>query len=299
MDNREEVRDFLVSRRARVTPQQVGLPGGSKRRVPGLRRSEVALLSGVSVEYYSRVERGSLTGVSASVLEAVSGALRLDTAERAHLRDLAAAANESPLRAARRPRGPVSVRPGVQLALDAVTTGPAFVRNGRMDVLAENSLFRALYSDVYSRPERPVNLARYAFLQREQSERFYPDWSMSADINVAILRTEAGRDPHDRGLQDLIGELSTRSDEFRVRWGAHEVRHHATGDKHFHHPVVGDLHLVYEALELMADPGLNFLIYSAQPGSGSEDSLKLLASWSAEHRQQPEVTPRPAPVTDA
>lgn len=291
MNNREEVRNFLVSRRAQVTPEQVGLPGGTNRRVPGLRRNEVALLAGVSVEYYSRVERGNLTGVSNSVLESITDALQLDVAERAHLMDLATAANESPIRTDRRSRGPKTLRPGVQLAVDAVTTGPAFVRNGRMDVLAENAMFRALYSDMYQRPERPVNLARYAFLHREQSEKFYPNWSMSADINVAILRTEAGRNPHDKGLQDLVGELSTRSDEFRVRWGAHNVRHHANGDKHFHHPVVGDLHLVYEAMELMADPGLNFLIYSAQPGSGSDDALKLLASWSAAHQHHPGTTP--------
>lgn len=246
------------------------------------------MLAGVSVEYYSRLERGNLSGVSEAVLDAVSAALRLDDAERAHLTDLARAANESPVRARRR-AAPTGVRPGMQLALDSVTQGPAFVRNGRMDVLAENALFRALYADLYALPERPVNLARFVFLQRDLAEAFYPSWSTSADINVAILRTEAGRNPHDRALQDLVGELSTRSEEFRVRWGAHNVRHHASGEKVFRHPVVGELRMIYEAMEPMGQAGLNFLIYSAEPGSPTEERLRLLASWAAtaEHAATP------------
>lgn len=242
------------------------------------------MLAGVSVEYYSRLERGNLSGVSEAVLDAISTALRLDEAERSHLEDLARAANESPVRTRRR-AAPAGVRPGMQLALDSITAGPAFVRNGRMDVLAENALFRALYADLYALPERPVNLARFVFLHPELAEPFYPSWSTSADINVAILRTEAGRNPHDRELQDLVGELSTRSEEFRVRWGAHNVRHHTSGEKVFHHPVVGELRMIYEAMEPMGQPGLNFLIYSAEPGSPTEESLRLLASWaaSAEH----------------
>ncbi|SMH38241.1 Helix-turn-helix domain-containing protein [Rathayibacter oskolensis] len=279
MDNRNEVREFLTSRRARVQPEQVQLPGGPNRRVAGLRRSEVAMLAGVSVEYYSRLERGDLGGVSDTVLAAISSALLLDDAERAHLVDLSRAANESPLRTRR--AAPKKLRSSMQLVLDAVTAAPAFVRNGRMDVLAENALFRALYTDMYGSPERPVNLARYVFLHRERAEEFYPDWSQAADITVAILRTEAGRNPHDRQLQDLVGELSTRSDEFRTRWGAHNVRHHVAGQKHFRHPVVGDLHLVYEAMEPMDSPGLNFLIYSAEAGSATAERLRLLASWAA------------------
>lgn len=279
MDNRNEVREFLTSRRAHVRPEQVQLPGGPNRRVPGLRRSEVAMLAGVSVEYYSRLERGTLSGVSDTVLAAVSSALLLDDAERAHLTALSRAANESPLRTRR--TTPRKLRPSMQLVLDTVTAGPAFVRNGRMDVLAENALFRALYCDLYGMPERPVNLARYVFLHRERAEDFYPDWSQAADITVAILRTEAGRDPHDRELQDLVGELSTRSDEFRIRWGAHNVRHHVAGQKHFRHPVVGDLHLVYESMEPMDAPGLNLLIYSAEEGSATAERLRLLASWAA------------------
>jgi len=282
MDTRSEARDFLTTRRARVTPDRVGLPGGPGRRVPGLRRSEVAMLAGVSVEYYSRLERGDLGGVSDTVLDAVGGALLLDDAERAHLADLARAANESPVRARSRSRArPAGVSRSMQLALDSVVSGPAFVRNGRMDVLGENALFRALYSDLYALPERPVNLARFVFLHRELSEAFYPSWSVAADINVGIIRTEAGRDPHDEALHELVGELSTRSDEFRRRWGAHDVRHHVSGGKEFRHPVVGDLELVYEAMEPMGQPGLNFLIYSAEPGSPTEERLRLLASWGA------------------
>lgn len=284
MDNRDEVREFLTTRRDRLTPEQVELPGGTNRRVPGLRRTEVAMLAGVSVEYYSRLERGNLSGVSEAVLDAIGTALRLDDAERSHLMDLARAANESPIRARRR-SAPAGVRPGMQLALDSITAGPAFVRNGRMDVLAENALFRALYADLYALPERPVNLARFVFLHRDLAEAFYPSWSTSADINVAILRTEAGRNPHDRAMQDLVGELSTRSEEFRARWGAHNVRHHTSGEKVFRHPVVGELRMIYEAMEPMDQPGLNFLIYSAEPGSPSEESLKLLASWAATSEQ--------------
>jgi len=279
VDNRAEVREFLMSRRSRLAPEQVNLPGGTNRRVPGLRRSEVAMLAGVSVEYYSRLERGTLAGASDTVLDAIATALLLDDAERAHLIDLSRTANESPIRAVTRPTP--QLRPGMQLALDAVTAGPAFLRNGRMDVLAENALFRALYSGLYALPERPVNLARFVFLHRELAEQFYPNWSMSADINVAILRTEAGRNPHDKALHDLIGELSTRSPEFRTRWGAHNVRHHASGEKVFRHPVVGELRMIYQAMEPMDQPGLNFLIYTAEAGTPTVDSLKLLASWAA------------------
>ncbi|WP_230673158.1 helix-turn-helix domain-containing protein [Rathayibacter sp. Leaf248] len=306
MPHDPEVKDFLVSRRARLSPDRVGLPSGGVRRVPGLRRSEVAQLAGVSIEYYSRLERGDLRGASESVLEALAAALRLDDAERAHLFDLARASGGTPVR--RRPRRAVGVRPSLRLAVESITTAPAFVRNGRLDVLAENELFRALYADEYGareHPERPVNLARYTFLRRDLSERFHPDWATAADISVGILRTEAGRTPDDAGLQALVGELSTRSDEFRRRWGAHDVRHHASGAKFFHHPVVGDLHLSYEAFEPMGDPGLNFLIYSAEPGSPSADTLTLLASWWATRQQDappagrdlaaPRLVPPPTP----
>ncbi|MFJ2893546.1 helix-turn-helix transcriptional regulator [Streptomyces sp. NPDC087218] len=283
MDNREEIREFLTSRRAKITPDQAGLPAGSRRRVPGLRRSEVAALADMSVEYYSKLERGNLAGVSPAILEALARALRLDDAERAHLVNLAQAADGSDaLTRPRHRRTKDQWKPhrSLQWTLDAVTAGPAFVRNGRMDVLAANPLARAFYSDLYATPGNQQNLARFTFLD-PAAHRFYPDWDSFADITVAIVRTEAGRNPHDKDLHDLVGELSTRSDAFRTRWGAHNVRHHGTGTKHFHHHAVGDLTLAFEGLEMAATPGLTLTIYTAEPGSPSDDGLRLLTSWAA------------------
>jgi transcriptional regulator with XRE-family HTH domain len=277
VDNRNEIREFLTSRRARITPQQAGLVAyGRNRRVPGLRREEVALLAGVSIDYYTQLERGKLNGVSTSVLDALAGALQLDEAERAHLFDLARTASTTP-RPRRRPAQ--QVRPGLRQIADAMTEAPAFVRNGRLDILYANRLAQALYSPVYADPARPVNLARFAFLDPRATE-FYPDWEDAAHTTVALLRTEAGRDPYNRDLSNLVGELSTRSEEFRTRWAAHNVRLHRTGVKSFHHPAVGDLSLNFEAMELPGDTGLTMTAYSAEPGSASADALKLLASWS-------------------
>ncbi|MEV5816078.1 helix-turn-helix transcriptional regulator [Streptomyces mutabilis] len=281
MDNRAEVREFLTSRRAKITPEQAGLPSGSRRRVPGLRRGEVAALADVSVEYYAKLERGNLAGVSPAVLEAVARALQLDDAERAHLLNLAHAADGSDaLTRPRRRTAQWKPHRSLQWVLDAVTAGPAFVRNGRMDLLAANALARAFYTDVYASAGNQANLARFQFLD-PASRRFYPDWEQAADVAVSILRTEAGRNPHDKGLHDLVGELSTRSDAFRTRWGAHNVRHHGTGTKRFHHHTVGDLTLAYEGLEMAAAPGLTLTVYTAEPGSASEEGLRLLASWAA------------------
>jgi transcriptional regulator with XRE-family HTH domain len=278
VDNRNEIRQFLTSRRAKITPGQAGLPVyGANRRVPGLRREEVALLAGVSVDYYTRLERGNLSGVSEAVLDALAQALQLDEAERGHLFDLARSANPT----ARPRRGAVKqgVRPSVQRIMDALDA-PADVRNGRGDILAANRLGYALYSEMYIDPVRPANVARFLFLSPRARE-FFPDWEGVANDLVASLRTVAGRNPHDRGLQDLVGELSTRSQEFRTRWAAHNVRQHQTGRKRLHHPVVGDLELTYEVLALPADPGLSLVVYGAEPGSASQDGLKLLASWAA------------------
>jgi transcriptional regulator with XRE-family HTH domain len=278
VDNRNEIRQFLTSRRARISPEQAGLPTyGGNRRVAGLRREEVALLAGVSVDYYTRLERGNLGGVSEGVLDALARALQLDEAERGHLFDLARAATTT-ARPRRRPT-PQRVRPGIQRILDAMDA-PADLRNGRRDILAANRLGYALYSELYLDPVRPANVARFVFLSPRARE-FFPDWEGAANDLVANLRTEAGRNPHDRGLQDLVGELSTRSQEFRSRWAAHHVRQHQTGRKRLHHPVVGNLELTYEVLALPADPGLSLVVYSAEPGSASQDGLKLLASWAA------------------
>ncbi len=297
MDNRSEVREFLVSRRANVTPEQVGLQAGTNRRVPGLRRAEVARLANVSVEYYSRLERGALTGASEPILDAIADALRLNDGERSHLHDLARAANASPARTRRRTSPATGVRASLQVALDAITAAPAFARNGRLDLLATNRLGRALYAPAFEDHHRPVNLARFTFLDRERSERFHPSWTLAADICVQILRTEPGRDPYDKGLTDLIGELSTLSLDFRTRWAKHDVRLHATGVKHFHHPVVGDLHLSYEEMELVADPGSRLLIYSAEPGSPTADALSMLASWAATQDDERAAPAATAPTT--
>ena len=284
VDNRSEIREFLASRRARITREQAGLPVfGGTRRVPGLRREEVAMLAGVSVDYYTRLERGNFKGVSETVLEALARGLQLDEAERAHLFDLARAAGPTTAR----PRGqpPQQVRPSVQRILDSMTGAPAFAQNGHLDVLAANRLGHALNSEMFADPIRPANLARFVF-SNPRSRDFFADWDRAANDTVAILRSEAGRDPYDRGLSDLVGELSTRSEEFRVRWAAHDVRIHRTGVKHVRHPVVGDLDLTFEMMELSADPGLSILTYSAEPGTTSEEALGLLGSWAATLEQE-------------
>lgn len=291
MNNRNEIRDFLASRRAKLTPEQAGLPNfGGVRRVPGLRREEVSLLAGVSVEYYTRVERGSLAGVSDSVLEAITRALKLNEAEREHLFNLARAAGP----AARKRRQPAQgIHPSVQRILDGMTGIPAFVQSGRLDIVAINDLGRALYSSAFEDPARPVNFARFAFLN-PRSKDLYPDWNLAADTSVAMLHTEAGRNPFDKGLTDLVGELSTRSEDFRKRWAQHDVRLHLHGIKSFRHPVVGVLEVHFDALELPAAPGLTMITYTAEPASPSEDGLRLLASWAATAREACEGRMAPA-----
>jgi transcriptional regulator with XRE-family HTH domain len=251
--------------------------------VSGLRREEVAMLAGVSVDYYIRMERGHARGVSDSVLENLARALRLDEAERAHLYDLVRAANTGP-RAPRRP-AKQQVRPAVQRLLDAMTMAPAYVRNGRLDVLAANRLGRAVFAPLFDSPAKPTNTARFMFLD-PAAPAFYYEWDRMASDTVALLRAEAGRNPTDRALSDLIGELSTRSETFRVRWADHNVRQHRAGVKHFHHPVVGDVTLAYESMELVADPGLILNGYSAEPGTAGQDALNLLASWAATADQE-------------
>jgi transcriptional regulator with XRE-family HTH domain len=278
MDTRSDVREFLSTRRARITPDQAGLPAvGGNRRVPGLRREEVALLAGVSVDYYTRLERGDLSGASDSVLDALARALQLDDAETAHLFDLARASNASP-RARTPRRSAEALRPSLQRLLDAITEAPAIIRNNYFDYVATNRLGRALYAPVFTEPT--PNSARFAFLDPAAAE-FYDDWDRVTKDLVATLRGEAGRNPYDKRLSDLVGELSTRSERFRGLWAAHNVRFHRTGVKKLHHPIVGDIELVYEAFDLPADPGLSLSTYTAVPGTPSEDALKMLASWAA------------------
>lgn len=283
MDNRAEVREFLTTRRAKLTPQQAGLPDIGTRRVPGLRRTEVAALAGVSIEYYTKIERGTLAGVSALVLDAIARVLQLDDAERTHLFDLARAADGTSAltRPRRRTAKSWAPRPSLQWALDTITGAPAIVRNGRMDLLACNLLGRAMHDSLYDRdPTGPPNFARYTFLD-DDSRRFYPDWDVAADTCVAILRTEAGRDPHDKALHDLVGELSTLSEPFRRRWSSHDVRLHGAGTKTFSHRAVGDLELAYESMDMISEPGLTLTLYAAEPHSATAQALTLLASWAA------------------
>jgi transcriptional regulator with XRE-family HTH domain len=280
IDVRNEIRDFLSSRRARLTPDQAGMPsfGGGTRRVPGLRRHEVAMLAGVSVDYYTRLERGTLKGVSEGVLDGLANALQLDEAERAHLADLAHLANAG-VKTTHRPV-PTSVRPAVQRLLDAITGAPAWVRNERLDIVAANTLGHALYAPVFAGAGRPVNTARFAFLDPAARD-FFPRWEQTARDAVAVLRTTAASNPCEPGLMTLVSELSAKSEEFRTWWAEHDVHVHRSGRKHLHHPIVGELELTFEALDLVADPGLTVFTYGADAGSESERSLSLLGTWAA------------------
>jgi transcriptional regulator with XRE-family HTH domain len=284
---KDDVREFLTTRRAKVTPERVGLPTfGDKRRVPGLRREEVALLAGVSVDYYVRLERGNLGGVSEQVLDALAMALQLDDAERAHLFDLARAST-GPVRGSR--RAAVSkVRPGVLRILEAIQT-PSYVRNARMDILAANELALALYAGVLDRDHLPLNLARFLFLD-QRAPTVFLDWDTVADDSVAALRAEAGRHPHDKSLTDLVGELATRSEEFRTRWARHNVKHHRIAAKRLHSALVGDIELTGEAMDLAGD-GLVVITYTAEPDSPAAQALRFLASWTARHADVPAERP--------
>lgn len=280
MDNRGEVQQFLKSRRERLTPEQAGvLLHGGQRRVKGLRREEVAMLAAMSTDYYTRMERGNLAGVSTAVLESLAVALQFDEAERTHLFNLANASNTHGT-AARTRRSPTRavVREGVQRILDSITT-PAYVRNHHGDLVATNSLARALFSDVLGAGESGFNMARYLFLDPRARE-FFLEWESVARTSVAGLRAEAGRNPFDQGLTDLVGQLSTRSEEFRTWWATYNVKAHVTSTKTLHHSVAGDIQLTGEAVDLPGDPGLAMIIYTVEPGSASEQALAFLASWS-------------------
>ena len=266
---RAEIREFLSTRRARITPEQAGLPtyGGDRRRVAGLRREEVAVLAGVSPQYYVRLERGDATGISDSIIDGVAHALQLDEAERAHLVDLLRTAG-TPRRAPtpHTQRHRQRVRPTIQRLVDSMHGTPAVVLNGRLEIVTANALGRALFSPVYADPEGTPSNARFVFLD-PHAKTFFRDWDTVANDTVAILRAEAGRDPHDRDLSDLVGQLSTRSDDFRLRWAAHNVRIHSTGVKLFHHPVVGDLDLPYESLPLAPGSSTALVGYTPEPDS--------------------------------
>lgn len=277
MDHKKDVSGFLRSRRDRISPEQAGIIGGGRRRVPGLRREELALLTGVSVEYYARMERGDLRGVSLEVLDALARALQLDDAETDHLAALAKASGPTAPRHLRNPPHEHTVKPALQHFLDAVTGAPMWVRDTRLDFVAANPLGRALYAPLLDDPANQGNTARFTFFS-PASRAFFPDWERNADHIVATLRTYAGQNPHDKKLTDLIGELVTRSDAFRNRWSKHDVRHHRAGLKHIRHPVVGDLELNYQAMEFPANPDWFMFAFTAAPGSPTEERLKMLAS---------------------
>ncbi|WP_406140979.1 helix-turn-helix transcriptional regulator [Streptomyces sp. NBC_01089] len=292
IDLRTEIREFLRSRRSRITPDQAGLPVyGGHRRVKGLRREEVALLAGVSVDYYVRMERGALAGTSEGVLDALASVLQLDDAERDHLFRLA---RRSGAPGSRRRREPVAtVRPALQQVLDAITDAPAWIRNGRHDVLAMNRLGRALYAPVLADPRRPANTARFVYLNPGAAKAFFVDYDQVTRNVAATLRMEVGRDPHDEELVALVGELSTGSELFRQQWASQDVRLHGYGSKRVNHPVVGRLDLDFESMELPTEPGLHVNVYTAPAEGPAADNLALLASWAAGEKAL--ATELPAP----
>ncbi|MEV4716122.1 helix-turn-helix transcriptional regulator [Micromonospora noduli] len=281
MDNRSEVRAFLTSRRAKVSPEQAGIPAYGSRRVAGLRRGEVAALAGVSVEYYTRLERGNLAGASDSVLDAIARALQLDDTETAHLHHLARAAGPQPARGrAQRDKAP-EIRPAIRRVLHSMTGVPAFLRNHRFDILAANPLGMALYAPMFAaNAALPASSMRFTFLD-PHAQAFYPEWAQVARSAVAALRIAAAQHPEDQQLMNLIGELSMRSEPFRAWWAAQDVYVHRHGSKRFRHPAIGELDLAFEVLELPGDAALTVLTYSAEPGTGSGDGLELLAAWAA------------------
>ena len=286
VDARTEIKDFLTTRRAKVTPQMAGLPVvGGNRRVPGLRREEVAMLAGVSVDYYTRLERGRAAGASEEVLDALASALLLDDAERQHLFDLARSVSSTGRARRRRPRaGRAALRPGVQWLLDSMTA-PALVADSLSTYVASNLMARALYSPMFLDPApqatgREVNMARFVFLD-PRSRDFFPNWDSGAEDLVAMLRLAAGAGPTDPRLTALVGELSTRSREFSRLWARHDVRYVCRGEKVIRHPVVGELHLAFEPMPLTTAPGMRMTVYAVEPGSPSQDALQLLASWAA------------------
>jgi PAS domain-containing protein len=276
-DRQSEIRDFLASRRARISPEQAGVPvfGGS-RRVPGLRREEVAHLAGVSVDYYTRIERGKIEGASPEVLEAIARALQLDDVERDHLRNLIRARQPRP---SRRRTASEKTLVRLQLVVDAITV-PAFVQNPRLDIVAANAIGKAVYSLPADGSGLPHNHLLFQFLDPRAGD-FYEEPDLVRHNGVALLRAAAGRDPHDEQLMGLVGRLSMQSEEFRTLWGAHDVLRYRGGAKRYNHPTVGRLEFGYESFEVSSEPGLTLMVYSVEPQSATAEALALLASWTA------------------
>lgn len=290
VNSSSDLRDFLVSRRARLTPADAGVePFGGARRVHGLRREEVAFLAGVSIDYYTRLERGRVQNVSDEVLDAVARALRLDEVERDHLSNLARARRPTRTRAGR--SMPTRVPAGLQAVVDSMSV-PAFVQNGRMDFLAANRLGWALYPFADTAGDRPFNASRFQFLDSRAPD-FYRDFDLAVRNNVAMLRAAAGRDPHEPGLVQLVGELSTQSDLFRSLWAEQDVVQYRRGTKRYHHPAVGDVEFGYETFEMPAYPGLVMLVYTVEPASRTAETVQLLASLAAQDPVRDGADPQP------
>ncbi|MFF8842622.1 helix-turn-helix transcriptional regulator [Streptomyces sp. NPDC015127] len=279
MDQRSELSEFLRSRRARLKPEDVGLPDfGRHRRVPGLRREELAQLAGVSVAYYTRLEQGNGQNVSTEVLDSIARALRLTDAEQAHLTHLAKPKAKKKRAAAGRPQ---KVRPQLQQLVDAMETVPALFLGRRLDILAWNRMARALLGDFAAMAPEERNMARLVFLD-PNARALYVDWECKATEVVSVLRLCAGCYPDDPQLSALVGELSVKSEDFRSLWAAHTVQEKGHGSKRLHHPLVGELTLAYETLRLPDDHDLSLITYHAEPGSRSEESLRLLSGWGVD-----------------
>lgn len=277
MNTNDDVREYLMSRRANVTPEQAGLPDfGGERRVPGLRREEVAMLAGVNLDYYTRLERGKIHGASESVLNAIAKALQLDDVERAHLFGLARAVPPTSV-TRRRPTSRGTVRPSVQRVLDHMTV-PAVVYNAHQDLVASNLLGRALFAPHFEAD--PPNSARFIFLD-SRAQDYYDDWPLACSLTAAMLRYEAGRDALNSDLTALIGELSTRSPQFRKNWAEQDVHEHRTGTKIYRHPAIGPLELHYDIFEMPGEPGLSIGTYTTEAGTAAADGLTILATWAA------------------
>ncbi|MEN3537695.1 helix-turn-helix transcriptional regulator [Microbispora sp. ZYX-F-249] len=274
-----ELADFLRRARSQVDPARAGLPSdGRVRRVPGLRREEVAFLAGVSTDYYARLEQGRRITPSPAVVEAVGRALGLDDAGRAHLHDLIGLTT-APVRP--RTRGVQRVRPGLYQLLDALDGEPALVLGRRTDVLAANTMARALFTDFDRLPPRQRNYARWMFLD-DDARSLFADWDVQARAAVESLRLDAGRDPDDQATVALIADLRERSREFAHWWEQHRVHQRTHGSKRLRHPLVGELTVEYETLSLPGDPDTTLFVYTAEAGSSSKRALELLASWTAE-----------------
>ncbi|MBV9513906.1 MAG: helix-turn-helix domain-containing protein [Mycobacteriaceae bacterium] len=283
MDIAKDIKEFLTTRRARLQPDEVGLSPGPRRRVPGLRREEVAQLAGVSSEYYTKIERGNVTGVSDDVLHAIAHALRLTDDETAHLFNLARAAVTTRGGTRARRTSQPTIPDGMQDLMDSMLDAPAIVMTGSLDILAANPLGRALYGPVFDRATGTPNLARFIFFD-PTAEQLFPEWGKTADEAVGLLQAEAARSPHSPAITQIVGELATRSDQFRTRWAAHNVTAHRHGSKRFLHAALGELTLTYNVLTVAAAPGLSFVGYTAEPKSPSAQAIQILGSWIATER---------------